>query len=336
GVGGNAAHAVVCGGLDGRRGVDDVHAGKIEGQLAHLRQPGKDLLAAEVGHVEVDALTIRTNAASLLDFGLLGAADQVAGGQLHQRGGVVFHEAVAGGVAQVAAFAPAGFAHEDAFAIKPGRVELHELHVHQGHAGIVGDGDAVARIGCGVRGDLPGPAIAAGAKEDRLGADQVQLAAGDVQSHDAPADAILDDEVEAVPFAIELHAVAEGLLVDGVQEHVAGEVGGVVSARRAVPAKTALGDAAVGQAAEDAAHVLVGINDLRRLFDHQLDRVLVAEPVRALDRVEPVLLPAIGEGGIGRNGLQGAAGAAVGHRADVVQHGGDAALGCPAVRAQRV
>jgi len=128
----------------------------------------------------------------------------------------------------------------------------------------------------------------------------------------------------------------EGLLVGGVQQDMACPVGGVAGARGAVPAEATLGDAAVRRAAEDAAHVLVLVHDLDGVLDHDLDGVLVAQPVGAFDRVEHVLFPAIVRPGVGGNLLQGAACAGIGNRADVAQRGGDAALGSPTVRAQRM
>ena len=172
-------------------------------------------------------------------------------------------------------------------------MELHELHIHQRHARVVGNRHAVAGVGVRVRRDLVRAAITARAEHHRLGAHRVNLAGEDVHRHDAAADVVLDDQVHAVPFAVELHAVAQRLFVDGVQEDVARPVGGEAGARRAVPAEAPLVDAPIGRAAEHAAHVLVFVDHARRIVDHDLDRILIAQPVRAFDRVEDVRLQAV-------------------------------------------
>jgi len=330
-VGGDAAHAIVGGRLDGAQPIYDVHADELEGDVAHLGQAFHDFVAAQVTQVQVDALAVFLDAAPLVNLALLGAAHQVARGQLHLVRRVLLHEALAGVVEQVAALAATGFAHQDAVPVEARRVKLHELHVHQRDAGVVGDGHAVAGVGQGVGGDLPGAPVAARAEHDRFGAQGDDLARVDVHGDHALAHVVFHDQVEGEPLAVELDAVLVRLLVNGVQQDVPGPVGGVVGAGDAMPAEAPLSDTSVGRAAEDTAHVLVGINDVNGLFDHDLDGVLVAQPVRPLDGVEHMQLPAINRLGVGRNLLQRAARAGAGDRTDVVQRGGDAALGRPAV-----
>ena len=131
--------------------------------------------------------------------------------------------------------------------------------------------------------------------------------------------------------------MAQRLFVDGVQQDMTGPVGRIVGARGAVAAKTALGDAAVRRAAEDAAHVLVGVDDVDGLLDHDLDGILVAQPVRPLDGVEHVQFPAVDRAHRRAGSVpDGPRGPVSGNRPDIVQCGGDAALGRAAVRAQRV
>jgi len=196
----DAAHAVVGGGLDGGQIVDDVYAGEIEGNLAHLGQALHDLLPAQVAQVQPDALPVRADAAPFVDLGLFGAADQVARGQLHLVRGVTLHETLALAVEQVAAFAATGLAQQDTVAVDAGRVILDEFHVHQGHAGGVGDGHAVAGIGQGIGCDLPGAAVAAGGEHHRLSPHEHHLPAEDVQGDKTFADVVLNDHIQGVPF----------------------------------------------------------------------------------------------------------------------------------------
>ena len=87
---------------------------------------------------------------------------------------VVEHEAPALPVAQHAALAAHTLGDQDtAHARRPhhaGGMKLHELHVHQVRAGVVGQGMPVAGVFPAVAGDLVGAAHAAGAQHDRLGA----------------------------------------------------------------------------------------------------------------------------------------------------------------------
>ena len=70
---------------------------------------------------------------------------------------------------------------------------------------------------------------------------------------------------------------------------MAGDVGGVRRARRAGGAERTLRDPAVVGAREDRAPVLELVDVVRRLVAEDLDRVLVAEVVGALDGVVRVL-----------------------------------------------
>ena len=69
-----------------------------------------------------------------------------------------------------------------------------------------------------------------------------------------------------------------------------GDVGRVRRPRRAGGAERPLRDPPVLGAREDGAPVLELVDVARRLVAEDLDRVLVAEVVRALDRVEGVRL----------------------------------------------
>ena len=149
-IGGDAAHAVVRSRLDGCRVVNNVHAQEVHGDFANLGQPGQDFLAAQVTQVEQDALAIVANAAPFVDLGLLGTADKIARCQFHLIGRVTLHEALTLVVDQVATFTTTGLAHQNPVAIDAGGVELHKLHIHQRHASVVGNGDAVAGVGGGI------------------------------------------------------------------------------------------------------------------------------------------------------------------------------------------
>jgi hypothetical protein len=113
---------------------------------------------------------------------------------------------------------------------------------------------------------------------------------------------------------------------------VPGPIGGVVGAGCRVASEAALGDPSIRQAAEDTSHVLVGVHDVGRLAHQELHRILIPEPIRALNGVRQVEFPAIGRLGPLGDGLQRAIGSGGGERPDVVERGGDAPLGRAAMR----
>ena len=113
-------------------------------------------------------ILVRTDAAALADLDGHGARDDVARGEVFGGGSVALHEALAFRVGEVSAFAARALGDEDAGAVNPGRVELHELHVLQGKSRAQHHGVAVA--GAGVRrgaGEIDA-AITAGGEDDHF------------------------------------------------------------------------------------------------------------------------------------------------------------------------
>ena len=101
----------------------------------------------------------------------------------------------------------------------------------------------------------------------------MQLAVGDAIADHAARDAVLDEHVDDVVLVEELDAVLDALLVERLQDHVAGPVGRVAGApdRRLaevarVAAEAALVDLALGGPVEGQAHVLE--------LDDRLDRLV--------------------------------------------------------------
>ena len=178
----------------------------------------------------------------------------------------------------------------------------------------VGQGDSVAGQRPGIRGDPEHPAEAAGRQQDGLGPEGVELAVGDPIGDHAgrptagPGLAAVEQQVDDVVFVEELDAGLDALLVERLQDHVPGPVGG--EARPAdgafpevpgVAAEAALVDLAVRRPVERQAHVLELDHGLDRLAGEDLGGILVGQVVTALDRVEhvplPVVLLVVAEGG---------------------------------------
>lgn len=266
----------------------------------------------EVREVEQDVVLVRSGAAAFADLVRHGPRDDVAGGEVLDGGGVALHEALAVGVAQDAALAAGGLGEQDAEAGEAGRVELEELHVLQGQAAAVGQGHAVTGEGVGVGGGLEDLAGAAGREDDRLGLEDVDLAGGEVVGDDSGGvdlGAVLDvlggevvvgEEVEDVELVEELDVLLDAVLVERLQDHVAGAVRGVAGAAHGglavvagVAAEPALVDATLGRAVERQAHALEVEDRVDGLLRHDLGGVLVDQVVAALDRVEGVPLPVV-------------------------------------------
>ena len=208
GIDPDPAHDVVGRRPDLHRALRDVDVGELLELLVHRGQLAPDGLGREVADVEEDAAVGRSPA--LLDLGVDGPRDVVAGRQLrraagvglatlgqrgHPAGGLLVgrgvlgpaivgeigpHEPLAVLVAQDPALAADRLGHQQAADARrpdhPGRVELDELHVDELGARLVRERLAVAAVFPRVRGDLVGLADAAGRDDDRLGREADRLA----------------------------------------------------------------------------------------------------------------------------------------------------------------
>ena len=162
-------------------------------------------LFRQVRQVQVNMVLVRPNPAPFADFNRHAARHHVARGQILVGRRVAFHEPLAFGIRQVAAFAARAFGNQAARAENAGRVELHEFHVLQRQARA--RDHAVAVAGAGMRACRAeiGASIAAGGQHDHLGVEQVQRAviqlpgqhalALAVIRHDKVGGEILDEEL---------------------------------------------------------------------------------------------------------------------------------------------
>ena len=292
-VGLHAAHHVVVAGLDVDRLAGDVDAGEVAADVHDLAQRLVDALARHDRDVEGDR-PVR-EAAALVDLRLLGARDHVAAGELHLVGRVLLHEALALGVVEVGALAARALGDEEAQPGQRGRVVLDHLHVHQRGADAVRHRDPVPGADEGIRGGVVDLPVAAGGEDHGLGGEQLHGAVADVARHDAgdPPVVVLDERRgEPLLVAGDLLVLHE-LLVEHVEDRLAGDVGDVVGPRRRRPAECALAEAARLVPVEGHTEVLERQELVRRLAAHDLDRVLVAEVIGALDGVEGVRLPGV-------------------------------------------
>ncbi len=286
----DAAHVVV-GARTDRDGLEDrVDAGVRHRQLARAGQLVEDLLRPEVTKVEHHR---PVDAAARLDLRGLGARDDVARRQLERIRGVALHEPLAVLVDEVATLAAAPLGDEDPGRVHRRRVELHELHVLQRQAGVERHRHPVARARVRVRRRAVEPPHAARRQDRRCSGDHLHAPVEEVPADDASAASVFLDEPEREVLLendeARVHPLLQ-LLVEDLDEHVAGDVGRIDGPRRARGAERTLVELALLVAREHAAPALELVDVARRLAREDLDRVLVAEVIGALDRVEGMRL----------------------------------------------
>ena len=288
----DAAHVVVGARPDRDRLVDRVDAGEHHRQLARAVQPLEDPLGAEVAQVEQH---VAVEPAALVDLGLLGARDHVARGELHRLRRIVL----------------AGSARRSALsrnAPSPRQPSVISTPVGASVVGwnciismsFSGTPDAerhrhpVAGARVRVRGADVQPARPAGG-EDRRPSPRAPTSPPRSRSQaitPAHAAAVLD-ELPGEVLLVDADAALHDLLVERLDQDVPGDVGRVDGALHARGAERPLRDPPVLGAREDRAPVLELVEVGGRLVAEDLDRVLVAEVVGALDRVERLQLRAV-------------------------------------------
>ncbi len=290
----DAAHGVVRGRLDRDRVRVGLDAEVGAGELGDVRQLGVQLLRRQVGEVQIDVVALGTAAPPLADLRVDGAGHDVTGRQVLHHRRVLLHEALAVLVAKDAALAARTLGEEDAHAPDAGRVELEELHVLQRQTPAVDRGLAVTGQRVRVRGHLEELAAAAGGVDHGLRLEDVDLAGRQFVGHHTGRllDAVdLGDQlVEDVELVEELHALLHTVLVERLEDHVAGAVGRVAGATdrglavvARVTAEPALVDPPLGRPVERQAHLLQVEDRVDGLLRQDLGGVLVDQVVTALD-----------------------------------------------------
>ena len=173
---------------------------------------------------------------------------------------------------------------------------------------VVGLRDPVGGADERVRRRLVALARAAGGEDHGLRVEDLHVARADVARDGARALAlVVEDERRHEPLleAVDGLVVAHELLVEDVQDRLAGDVGDVRGALLRGAAERAQVELAGLVAVERHADVLEVHDLVRGLRAHDLDRVLVAEEVRALDGVVGVLGPVVVDGDRGVHPARG-------------------------------
>ncbi len=127
----------------------------------------------EVGQVEQHIILVRTCTAAFAHLIGHGPGDDIARGQVLNRGGVAFHEPFALGIAEDSALTARRFGEEDTQTGQTRRVELEKLHVLERNTAAVGNTHAVTGKSVRVGGGLEDLARTAGGEDDGLGLEDV-------------------------------------------------------------------------------------------------------------------------------------------------------------------
>src|SRR5579863_2940539 len=298
-IGRDTAHRVVRRRLHGHELLSWLDAHVDPDELRDVGQLLVEHVGPEMRQIEVQVI-LPTNAAALLDLAVHGARHHVARREIEQGGRVALHESLAVLVSQHAALAPRCLAQQDAHLVDARGMKLEELHVLERNAGPQRDRHAVAGQGVSIRGDAVELPAAARREYDRLGVKRMNLAGREAQRHNARRAPALHQQVEQMKLVVEVDVVLDALLIERLQDHVAGAVSGVARAAYrglaeflGVAAEGALGDLALRSAAERQTPVLEVVDRLDRLAAQHLDRILVSEVVAALDGVEHMPFPVV-------------------------------------------
>ena len=165
---GDAAHRVMRGRLDRYVVHGRIEVGVLLNGLDHLRQYLVHVPGFDAGHIEPYAILrafriLRISDSSpRVDFGHDGAAYHIAGGQIGMPWRVTFHESLAIGIAQHAAFGTSRFGQQNARMCESGRMELHEFGVLKLQTGSQRQCHAIACQIPGIRGGVEQPSRTTG------------------------------------------------------------------------------------------------------------------------------------------------------------------------------
>ena len=180
-------------------------------------------------------------------------------------------------------------------------MELPELHVFQRNARACGHAEAIAGVDEGVGARRENAPRAAGSKQGCLGVKNHHLAGFHFQRGDAEHIAFqVANQIECHPLDKKLRVRKHVALVQRMQHRVTGAVSGTAGTLHrffteilGMTTEGALINSAILIAVKRHAEVFEFDDRLRRSFAHELDRILVAQPVGALDGVVHMPVPIV-------------------------------------------
>ena len=307
----NTAHHIVAGWDNRNRLFYRVDVGKGAGELQDTRQAGFQHFFTEVIELQLGVRAPRTiAAATFTDFDHDGTRHHVATRQVFRIRGITFHETFAVFVQQVAAFTAAALCHQNARPGDTGRVELPHFHILHRHAGADRHTHAVAGIDMGIGGGLVDTTGAAGSQHGSASLEVNHFTGFDTQGGTTDHRAIgVFHQIQRVPLGENRGVIFQVLLIEGVQQGVAGTVSRRSGTCRLLAAEVfrlaaerTLINRAIFEARERQTHVIQLQNCFRAGFTHVFDGVLIANVVRPLNGVVHMPFPVIFMGITERDG----------------------------------
>ena len=210
---------------------------------------------------------------------------------------VAEHEPRAGVVPQHAALAAHAFRDQNAAnGRRPhhaGGVELHELHVDEFRARVVGERVPVAGVLPRVRRDLVRLADAAGRENDRLRAEHGPPAALAVVGERARDPVAVLQQPDDGALHVHRDALVDAVILERADEFEAGAVADVREPRVLVPAEVPLEDFAVGRAVEHRAPLFEFAHAVRGFARVKFGHAPVVDVLPAAHRIGEVDLPVV-------------------------------------------
>ena len=197
-------------------------------------------------------------------------------------------------------------------------MELHELHVDEIGARLVGQRLAVAAVLPGVRGHLVGLADPARREDDRLGREHDRLARRPPVPERARDPGPARDEARDRALHVHGDPGRHGPVLERADHLEAGPVADVGETRVRVAAERALEDPAVGGPVEHGAPQLELADPVRRLGRVELGHPRVVQQLAADHRVAEVHLPRVPGGHVGQRRRDATLGH---HRVGLAQQG---------------
>ncbi|BAK10574.1 conserved hypothetical protein conserved hypothetical protein [Pantoea ananatis AJ13355] len=307
----HAAHHVVTGWDNRNRLFNRVNVSKGTGQLKDARQARFQHFRTQVIEFQLDVRAPWTVATTTFtDLHHHRTGHNVTTGKVFGVRRIALHETLTVFVQQITAFTTTAFGDQYTSTGDTGWVELPHFHILHRHARAQRHANTVAGIDVGVRRGLINTSCTARRQNGGLGFEVNRFAGFHADCRTAyDGTVVIFDQIQCIPFGEDSGFIFQVLLIQRMQQCVAGTVGRCGSTRRLLTAevfrlttKRTLINAAVIKTGEGQAHVLQFQNRFRTDVTHVFDRVLVTDVVGTFDGVIHMPFPVIVMGVTQRNG----------------------------------
>ena len=224
--------------------VGAIDAQKVGADGGDFPEIGAQVLPSEMPDIQPQVGAVWTfDAKTLPDVIHHPTADHVPAGQLFFRRLVVGHETVQVFIQQITTVPPATFGNQNVGGHDAGGMELHCLHISQGHhPGVQGNGHTGAFVNNRIGGSAVDPAIAAGSNNRGLGQIGPETAGAQAADYGAVAFFAVVDKGHGLDAIVDGNTQLDNHGIHGILQHMAGAVRGITGAPLGSAAKGPLGD----------------------------------------------------------------------------------------------